>query len=372
LVSSNPKSRWHEVIVGLATTLAETIARIDRSGLQVVLVVDADGRLLGIVTDGDIRRAILAGMSLDAEIGGSMNRSPRTLPDTTPRSEVLAFMRRLKIHQVPLVDASGRLAGLELLDELIGAAELPNWVVLMAGGRGSRLRPLTEVCPKPLLPVGGKPILEHIVEAFVEEGFRNFYLSVNYKAEMIVEHFGSGERWGVRIDYLREERPLGTAGSLALLPRRPGHPFIVMNGDLLTKTNFAAILEFHARHRGLATMAVREYDVQIPYGVVTIDNGKVTRIDESSGAPIVSIDEKPIQHFYVNAGIYVLNPEVVDYVPAGAAIDMPALFDRLRRDGPTMAYPLSEYWVDIGRQDELEMANNDVARVRPSGTVSDR
>ena len=266
---------WRDVVVRPAATLAETIERIDRSGLQVGLVVDEDRRLLGIVTDGDIRRAILRGCRLDAAIRDVMNPKPRTLRAGAVRADVLAFMRRHKFHHVPLVDGDGRLTGLEILDRLIGATELPNAVVLMAGGRGTRLRPLTEACPKPLLPVGGKPILEHILAGFIEEGFRNFYFSVNYKAEMITEHFGNGERWGVRIDYLREVSPLGTAGSLSLLPERPRHPLIVMNGDLLTKVSFASMLEFHARHGGLATMAVREYDVQIPYGVVTIDNGEI-------------------------------------------------------------------------------------------------
>jgi len=363
---------WRDVVVTPAARLAATIERIDRSGLQVGLVVDERGVLLGVVTDGDIRRALLRGCGMDVGIREVMNPKPRTLPTETSRADVLAFMRRHKFHHVPLLDSEGRLAGLEVLDRLIGATEVPNPVVIMAGGRGARLLPLTEECPKPLLPVGGKPILEHILEGFVEEGFRHFYFSVNYKAEMITDHFGNGERWGVRIDYLREPSPLGTAGSLSLLPARPEHPLIVMNGDLLTKVSFASLLEFHSRHGGLATMAVREYDVQIPYGVVTIDNGRILRIDETEGGRILGIDEKPVQRFFVNAGIYVLSPEAVDHIPVGAPVDMPMLFDRLREHGATMAFPLREYWVDIGRHDELEMANDDLARAQSNGTLPHR
>ena len=273
------------------------------------LVADEGRRLLGIVTDGDIRRAILRDCGLDTAIRDVMNPRPRSLRAGAARADVLELMRRHKFHHVPLVDGDGTLVGLEIFDRLIGAIELPNVVVLMAGGRGTRLRPLTEECPKPLLSVGDKPILEHILAGFIEEGFRHFYLSVNYKAEMIAEHFGNGDRWGVRIEYLRESSPLGTAGALSLLPARPRHPIVVMNGDLLTKVSFASMLEFHARHGGLATMAVREYDLQIPYGVVTIDNGEVVGIEEASAGRIVRIDEKPVQRFFVNAGIYVLSPE---------------------------------------------------------------
>ena len=349
---------WRDVVVGPAATLAETIERIDRTGLQVGLVVDEDRRLLGIVTDGDIRRAILRDCVLDTAIRDVMNPTPRSLRAGAVRADVLELMRRHKFHHVPLVDGDGRLVGLEILDRLIGATELPNAVVLMAGGRGTRLRPLTAECPKPLLSVGGKPILEHILAGFIEEGFRNFYLSVNYKAEMIAEHFGNGDRWGVRIEYLREASPLGTAGALSLLPARPRHPLVVMNGDLLTKVSFASMLEFHARHGGLATMAVREYDLQIPYGVVTIDNGEVVGIEEASAGRIVRIDEKPVQRFFVNAGIYVLSPESFDHLPH-SPFDMPMLFDGLRRVGSTMAYPLREYWVDIGHRDELDRAHSE-------------
>jgi len=348
---------WERVAVSGSTSLAVAIEHIDRTGMQAALVVDDNLRLLGTVTDGDVRRALLRGFALDTPIRDVMNPNPRTLRVGTSREDVLAFMRRHRFHHVPLIDEEGRLAGLELLDDLIGATEAPNTVVLMAGGLGTRLQPLTQDCPKPLLPVGGMPILEHILKAFVGEGFRRFYFAVNYKAEMIVEHFGNGDRWGVRIEYLREETPLGTAGALTLLPSRPQHPLVVMNGDLMTKASFASMVDYHARHGGIATMAVREYDLQIPYGVVTVDDGKVVGMEEARAGRIVRIDEKPVQHFFVNAGIYVLSPEALDHLPAQTPFDMPALFDHLRRVGPTMAFPLREYWVDVGRPEELERAH---------------
>jgi NDP-sugar pyrophosphorylase family protein len=226
------------------------------------------------------------------------------------------------------------------LDDLIGAVERPNWVVLMAGGLGTRLRPLTEDCPKPMLPVGGKPILESILESFVEQGFRRFFFSVNYKAEMVQDHFGDGSRWGVRIDYLHEDRRLGTAGALSLLDDRPDAPLVVMNGDLLTRASFDKLLDFHYAQSATATMTVRDYDFQVPYGVVKID-----------GTQIVSIEEKPVQKFFVSAGIYVLSPSV---------FDMPSLFSRLINEGQKVAaYPLKEYWLDIGRIEEFERAQRE-------------
>lgn len=334
--------RWKEVVVRPDTQLGETIRRIDSSGMQIALVVDVEHRLVGVVTDGDIRRALLDGHGVDFPASGVMTSTPRTLALGTAPEDALSYMRRYSIHHVPLIDREGKLAGVYFIDELIGVAKQPNAVVLMAGGLGTRLRPLTEACPKPLLPVGGKPILERILERFVEQGFQRFFISVNYMADMIVEHFGDGERWDVRIDYLRENERLGTAGALSLLPQKPDHPFVVMNGDLLTEVDFVSLLHEHQARKVLATMAVREYEMQIPYGVVNVCDGFIE-----------SLQEKPVHKYLVNAGIYVLEPSVLDRIPDGH-IDMPALFDSLNDEGRTWAYPLREYWVDIGRLEDLE------------------
>ena len=342
-------ANWKNVIVLPETPLADAIAKIDGSGLQVALILAADSSLLGILTDGNIRRAILAGKSLRVPVSEVMNLQPTMVPASTPRDEKLALMRRMAIHHLPLVDDAGRVVGLATLDDLIGAAEHPNWVVLMAGGLGTRLQPLTDECPKPLLAVGGRPILETILESFAEQGFKRIFLSVNHKAEMIRNHFGTGERWGVQVEYLHENIRLGTAGALTLLPERPTTSIVVMNGDLLTRTNFDNLLQFHNAQDAVATMAVREYDFQVPYGVVRLN-----------GAHIEAIEEKPVQRFFVNAGIYVLSPEALDHLPTKTLFDMPTLFEHLIAAGKTTAaYPLREYWLDIGRLDEFERAQRE-------------
>ena len=269
-----------------------------------------------------------------------------TATPETSREEMLLWMREKLLHHLPVVDEVGRLVNLVTLDDLIGAIERPNWVVLMAGGLGTRLKPLTDVCPKPLLEVGGKPILEIAVERFAEQGFKHIFLSVNYKADMLRNYFGAGERWGLNIHYLHEPMRLGTAGSLTLLPQKPSHPVIVMNSDLITHIDFEALLRFHDTQHADATMVVRSYDVQVPYGVV-----------RSDGINIMEIEEKPVHNFFVNAGVYVLSPDVLDYVPRDTFFDMPDLFQSMiKANKKTIAYPLREYWLDIGRLEEFERA----------------
>lgn len=342
---------WKDVIVSAGTPLTEAIARIDASGLQVAVVLEPSGHLAGLVTDGDVRRAILSGRGLDIPTSQAMNRSVTVAPEGTHPREMLAMMRQKVIHHLPIVGGDGRMVGLATLDELIGAMERPNWVVLMAGGLGTRLQPLTRERPKPLLPVGGKPILETILESFAAEGFKRFFLSVNYKAEMIQAHIGGGERWGVHVDYLHETDRLGTAGGLTLLRERPVAPLIVMNADLLTRINFDSLLKFHESQRALATMTVRDYDVRIPYGVVRLE-----------GARIEAIEEKPTRSFFVNAGIYVLSPGALEHLPQQGACDMPTLFERIMAAGAvTAAFPLREYWIDVGRMEEFERANREWA-----------
>lgn len=340
---------WKDILVSPGESLRDAVRRIDGAGSQLALVVDQDMRLLGLLTDGDVRRAILDGQALDVPVSSVMNSRPRTGSVSMPRAEVLAILRRFTFHHLPLIDDHGRLAGLATIDDFLGAAIRENWVVLMAGGLGSRLRPLTEHCPKPLLAVGGKPILESIIDGFLEQGFRRFFISVNYKAEMIMDYFGNGERWGAQIEYLREDQRLGTAGALSLLVQKPQAPLFVMNGDLITKANFAAMLDFHEEHAAAATMAVREYDLQVPYGVVSVD-----------GVSITGIEEKPIHRFFVNGGIYVLSSHVLERIPVGAFFDMPSLFQALQQDAEkTAAYPLREYWLDIGRLEEYERAQRE-------------
>jgi len=340
---------WKEVLIKSSTTIIEAIKIITDSSLQIALVVDNNQRLIGTLTDGDIRRGILKGVDLINSVDQIMNTTPLVANQNDSRNDILSLMRRKSIKQIPLIDEHGVVSGIEILDDLINPQTRDNLVILMAGGLGSRLQPLTNNCPKPLLEVGSKPILETIIENFIDYGFKRFYLSVNYKAEMLREYFGDGSKWGVEIDYISEEMAMGTAGPLGLLPEKPEQPFIVMNGDLLTKVNFQQLLDFHNEHHAKATVCVREYDFQIPYGVVTMDKFKLT-----------GIEEKPVHRFFVNAGIYVLTPEVIELIPSQTRFDMTELLDNcLNNSHEAVVFPIREYWMDIGRIDDLERAKKE-------------
>jgi len=344
---------WQNTLVSPETSIHDTIQTIDRSAMQIALVVDANGKLLGTVTDGDIRRAILKGIALSEPIHLVMNAQPVSLSQHTSAEHILFTMKKSGRHQIPVVDGDGKLVHLAVLDNYLHPFERPNAVVLMAGGLGTRLRPLTDDYPKPLLKVGNKPVLQTIIENFRDQGFCRFYLSVNYKADMIEHYFGQGENFGVKIEYLHEKQRLGTAGALSLLPVMPQEPIIVMNGDLLTKVDYRHLLDFHHEHHAKATMCVREYDFQVPYGVVSIDHHR-----------ILGIQEKPIHKFFVNAGIYVLEPEVLPAIPTGDYFDMPTLFEKIiAQGGETVVFPIREYWIDIGQMADLERANSEFCEV---------
>jgi dTDP-glucose pyrophosphorylase len=330
-------------------SLRDALLRIDASGIQIAVVVDAKGCLLGLLSDGDVRRALLRGVDLSIRCAEVMNTYPVVAESNWSRQELMAVMRRKVLHHIPIVDSNLLVTGLATLDEFAGIIQHSNWVVLMAGGLGARLRPLTDNCPKPMLHVGGKPILENILESFIEQGFCNFFISVNYLSEIIIDYFGDGSRWGVSISYLREDKRLGTAGALSLLPSTPNEPFFVMNGDLLTKIRLDAILQFHKEQKASATMAVREYDFQVPYGVVRMN-----------GEQIEAIEEKPVHKFFVNAGIYVLTPEVMGYVKSDQHLDMPNLFEQITAAGSfAAAYPLREFWIDVGQLEEFKKAQDE-------------
>ena len=340
---------WKDILLPPNASIRDAIRVLDNSAKQIVLIVDEDKVLLGTVTDGDIRRGILKGMGLDIPVREIMNPDPTCLRAGEVKENILAAMQRKRLHQIPTVDENRRVVGLEVLDELLYKRERPNAVVLMAGGLGMRLRPLTENCPKPMLKVGNKPLLETILENFIEYGFRRFYFSVNYMADMVESHFGDGSPWGVEITYIHENQRMGTAGALSLLPGKQDFPLLVMNGDLLTKVNFEQLLAFHVEHHAQATMCVREYDFQVPYGVVRIDNHRVA-----------GIDEKPVKKFFINAGIYVLEPETLDLIPNDVYFDMPRLFDKLiELKKITSAFPVREYWIDIGHMADYDRANGE-------------
>ncbi|MED1801458.1 nucleotidyltransferase family protein [Brevibacillus porteri] len=344
---------WTNILISPTTPILKAIEIIDAGARQLALVVDDDNRLLGTVTDGDIRRGLLKGKLLNDPVEGVMNSYPTVASPYDTRENILALMKVRQLHQIPVVDDDGRVIHVEMLNDLLRPILKDNWIVLMAGGQGTRLQPLTYDCPKPLLKVGNKPLLETILLNFIEHGFHKFYISVNYKAEMIQEYFGDGSRWNVTIKYLNEEKSLGTAGALSLLPEKPTLPLLVMNGDLLTKINFEQLLDFHIAYQAKGTMCVREYDFQVPYGVVKVDKQRM-----------VGIEEKPVQRFFVNAGIYVLDPSVIEMIPSNEFFDMPSLFDKfLLEEQQTIVFPIREYWLDIGRLSDFERANVEFAEV---------
>ena len=343
--------QWRATLVHPDAPIVKAIEVIDAGALQIALVVDAQGRLQGTVTDGDIRRAILRGVSLNDAIETIMFAHPTVASTTEGRETLTALMRTRQLRQIPVVDEEGRVVGLEVRDDLLGVTQRDNLVLLMAGGLGTRLGALTKDRPKPLLTVRDKPVLEAILEHFKTYGFQRFVISVNYKAEMVQEYFGDGSRWGVAIDYLRETKRLGTAGALGLLTERPLLPLVVINADLRTNINLEQLLNFHEKHRATATMCIHEYDVRVPYGVVRLDRHR-----------LLSIEEKPISRHFVNAGIYVLNPEVLDLVPRGEPMDMPTVFEKLlalKREA--IAFPIREDWLDIGAMDDYKRANGDLS-----------
>lgn len=344
---------WKKAIVKRSDTIHDTIQKIDDSSLQIALVIDEQERLVGTVTDGDVRRGILKGIPLHHSVVDIMNPEPFKLEEGLDNLKVLVNMKRKHLRHIPIVNKENQIVDLKYYEDLLEFQTKDNWVILMAGGLGSRLRPLTENTPKPLLKIGDKPILETILESFIEHGFYNFYISVNYKAEMIEDYFKDGSQWGVNIRYLRENQRLGTAGPLSLLPETPNKPILVMNGDLLTKVNFAQMLQFHTENQSKATMCVREYNVQIPYGVVHVDQHRLR-----------GIEEKPIQSYFVSAGIYLLDPSVIQRIPVGEFFDMPTLYEELIKEGEeTSVFPIREYWLDIGRVDDFHKANGDYSEI---------
>lgn len=342
---------WRKVLLPLESTIQAAIASLNESSMKIVLVVNPHGTFDGTISDGDVRRGLLRGLDLHSPIDGIVHRDALVVPPSLGRDTVMQLMTANKIHQIPVVDEHMNVIGLHLWDEITSPPSRSNLMVIMAGGRGTRLLPHTENCPKPLLLVAGKPMLEHVIERGKLEGFSRFVLAIHYLGNMIEEQLGAGDRFGVQIDYLREEQPLGTAGALSLLSPRPNAPFVVTNGDVLTDVRYGELLDFHTRHEATATMTVRSYEWQHPFGVV-----------RTQGAEIVGLEEKPVVRNYINAGVYVMSPHALDVLENGAHCDMPTLFERLRAKSlRTVAYPMHEPWLDVGRPSDLQTANGSFA-----------
>lgn len=335
-----------KLFVSPTTPLSDVVGVIDRGVAQIALVVDDDHRLLGTVTDGDIRRGLLKSMTLDTPVERVMQREFRSLRGSDNEADAHKLMRLHGLRQIPVLDEHGHVLSIHRFEELFQRPTRPNAVVLMAGGRGERLRPLTSDCPKPMLQVGGTPILEIILRQCVDAGFAHFYLSVNYLKQQIINHFGDGSRWDVKIEYIQEEIPLGTGGALSLLPSIPEDPILVMNGDVLTRVDFNHLMYFHKEYGGEVTICVREQLTQIPFGVVQVN-----------GTLVTGFQEKPMLSHFINAGIYLISPSALSLLQPNSPCDMPVLFERVnQRKGRIHAFPIHEYWLDVGRHDSLQRA----------------
>ena len=359
-MNAPPKQPIEDFLVLPSTTILQTVECINRNNSAIALVTDPDRRLLGTITDGDIRRGVLAGINLQAPVQVLLDQRSRTSPCskpitatvTTPAHELLRIMTEHTVHQVPLLDETGRVVDVALMDRLLKESEqLPVRAVVMAGGFGTRLAPLTDTVPKPMLPVGEKPILELIVKQLRHSGIRQVQFTTHYLPEVIREHFRKGEEFGLTIDYVQEDQPLGTAGALGLV-ETGDEPILVMNGDILTRVDFRAMLRFHREQNADLTVGVRQYDLRVPYGVVNCE-----------GARVRSIEEKPLVNFLVNAGIYLLEPSAHRSIPQDRRFDMTDLIQLLTKEGRTVvAFPIVEYWLDVGQHIDYAKAQEDIKK----------
>jgi dTDP-glucose pyrophosphorylase len=341
-------ARWRleDCVVPEGGTLRDALRSLEKSGAEIALAIAPSGQMLGTLTDGDIRRAILAGATVDSPLAPHVHQNFIWVEPSASHAEVLHLMHARSISEVPVLDRGRKLVGLHLLSDFLAVQERPNWVVIMAGGRGARLAPLTNHVPKPMIRVAGRPIIERIVFHLVGHGFSRIFISTNYLGHLVEQHFGDGARFGARIEYLREETPLGTGGALSLLPGRPDQPLLVMNGDLVTQANLGALLDFHERERPLATIGLRRYCHTVPFGCVKLADSRV-----------VEFEEKPTLERMVSAGIYVLSPELVARVPPRKEFPLPALFeDCLRQGEPVAGFEIEDDWIDVGQRENLRQA----------------
>lgn len=345
---------WKNVILGPGSSIREALTIINEEALRVAIVADDSKKLLGLVTDGDIRRGLLRDIPLSSPVEMIMNSSPLVATNDRSRKELVELMEERDILAIPIVD-SGIVIGLETLHDALLVPKKDNPIFLMAGGFGKRLRPLTDNCPKPMLKIGERPILETVLNSFIKLGFHNFYISTHYMPELIQQHFGDGSDWGVNITYVHEDSPLGTGGALGLLPADIHEsPIIMMNGDVLTNVDFGKLLDFHEKSDADLTVCVREYEYQVPYGVIN-----------NNEEDIVALEEKPIFRYFVNAGIYVVSQEVAKSIRRNQVIDMPDIIEeRIAKKARVKMFPVHEYWLDIGRLDDFKRAQNDIRSLR--------
>ena len=349
----SPPDLFETTAISPTSSIADAIAQLDKAGTGALVLCASDKTLHGLLSDGDIRRAILRRISMDTACETIATKSPLTVSPAVSAADALQLMNEHDINHLPVVDEAGRVTKLLLRKNLARNARSPLFAVIMVGGYGKRLLPLTERTPKPMLPVGHRPLLELTIRQLRRSGIRDISLTTHYLAESIKDHFGDGRAFGIRLSYLKEDFPLGTAGGLRLL-KRPEGPFVVINGDILTGVPFREMLDFHRKYRAQLTVGVRKYDVQVPFGVVECDEVHVTKIQE-----------KPSLNFFINAGIYLLEPSAYDFIPEGVRFDMTELIQALLEAGkPIVSFPIMEYWLDIGQQQDYQKAQDDVLKGR--------
>ena len=339
---------WRNLLINLDSTISHAIEVLNKTGLKIVIVVDEKEILIGTITDGDIRKGLLRGISLNESVDKIVHRDALVVPQAMNLEMVLQLMIANKVQQIPIVDINNQVSGIHLWDEINRVSTRSNFMIIMAGGMGTRLRPETETIPKPMLVAGGKPILHHIIEKAKADGFRHFIIAIYYLGNVIEDYFKDGSEFGVEIEYLRESEPLGTAGALSLLERKPMEDFVITNGDVITEINYGQLIDYHQIHDAIGTMAVRLHEFQNPFGAVQTD-----------GIQISHYEEKPITYSLINAGVYVLRPDALNMLSRGVACDMPSLFEKLRSmEMKTIVYPIHEHWMDIGRKVDLQKAHS--------------
>jgi dTDP-glucose pyrophosphorylase len=333
------------------STLVDAIRVIEMSSRRIAVVLDDEGRLAGTLTDGDVRRCLLNGGGLETQVANAMNSAPLSAIRESSERYLLDLMRARNVLAIPIVDESRKFLKLVHITDLVSHDKLAHskrfeFAVIMAGGEGMRLRPITESTPKAMLDVGGVPLLERQITRLTRAGFEKVYISVNFLSHVIEDYFGDGERFGIRVCYLREKEKSGTAGGLSFLPAPPSDPILVMNGDILTTSDLGSILDFHYAHSALVTAAAIDYRIHIPYGVFSAD-----------GPAVKSVVEKPAQRFLCNAGIYAVSPAALGFIPAGRYFNMTDLIEACIAAGePVAVFPVHEYWSDIGTPADLEAA----------------
>ena len=347
---------WKKIILKINSDIANAIRVMDSEALKLIMVSDSQGKLIGTITDGDIRRALIKKYSMNTKIDKIMNNKPIACLKDTSKKDILSIMKNKKILQIPIIDNQSKIVGLETISNLISSknkvskVNIDNPVLLMAGGFGKRLAPITDKIPKPMIKITDKSILETTIESLKKDGFKNFYISTHYKSEIIRKYFGNGKKWNINIKYINEKKPLGTAGCIGLLPKNIIKSILIINCDLVTKVNYNDIIKYHNKKKSLATICVRNYDFQLPYGVIETKNDVVKKITE-----------KPINKFFVNAGIYVLNPKLLKKIKKNIKIDMTTFLSALLDEKKKInIYPIYEYWVDVGRIQNLNKVKNDI------------